>query len=58
MFKTTQIAIFEEHMFTPFIVSPMADVQIKRVLKDKIKAKFNDTILDKVYDSYFTVLYE
>jgi hypothetical protein len=33
--------LYEEYMITPFILTPMTDIQLKRVIKEKLIEKFN-----------------
>lgn len=58
IYKDNQQAIFDEHMFTPFIVPPMPDTQVKRLLLERLQAKYpGDEYLNVVWDNMFTLLF-
>jgi hypothetical protein len=62
--------MYEEYMITPFILTPMSQDQLKRILKDKVKQKldqenigkseeersFAQNVLAKTFDNMFMFL--
>ncbi len=71
IFKDTMPIMYEEYMITPFIMTPMSDDQLKRVIKERISQKLDQEnsgksleekghaqyILERVFDRMFTFLH-
>jgi hypothetical protein len=41
IFKDTMPIMYEEYMITPFILTPMQQDQMKRILKERVSAKLS-----------------
>lgn len=71
IFKDTMPIMYEEYMITPFIMTPMLEEQLKRVIKEKISQKLDQEnsgksqeekkhaqyILERTFDKMFTFLH-